>query len=440
MTDNVDAILMSLDNTDPDSGQEQITLMRAWLGGGTNTSILAVLKSLMNEPDLAKKHALLRAWRGSGRQDQEKVAGPTPHLVTVTMRELLAHPPEKPVEIIKDLLPAHLSGLASAPKVGKSWLAYQIAVAITLGGTVLDHSAAKGDVLYLALEDGEYRASERTKAVLQHLTGRDHLPLGAGELTLAFNASRGDALIEQVEVELQKRRDTLLVIIDTLQKVRPGSSGRRNQYELDVEDVGRILELTKRHPHIGILVVHHDTKASHQPGADFVDAFSGTSGLTGSMDTVMVLRRKRHEETGTLEISSKDIKEGRYNLAYSLDDPFWTIDPLGGMTDAMITAFKVLRDQGPMGPTALGDALSIGKSSAGEVGDRLINQGSVVKEQGIYRVRTAVHILPDLPNSPDSPDSPDVPDAVKRSARPVRPVGSERARTSTGRPRLVVVS
>jgi hypothetical protein len=376
------------------SGQDQIERMRAWMGGGSNKDVLAVLQSLVEtKEDPARQIALMQAWSRAraGSQKAETPVGPTPPLVTVTMRELLANPPPKPVEIIKDLLPTGLVGLASAPKVGKSWLAYQIAVAITLGGKVLGHDAAKGDVLYLALEDGEYRAWSRTRGILQRghgwVGGSDRdLPLGASELTIAFNAGRGDALIEQVEVELQKRKDTLLVIIDTLQKARPGSTGRRNQYELDVEDVGRILALTQRHPGLGILVVHHDTKASHAPGASTVDAFSGTLGIPGSMDTILVLRRKQNSPEGTLDIASRDIKEGHFNLAYNLDDPIWTIDPNNGMSEAMLKAFKIIRDQGPMGPTALGVALDITKQSAQGVADRICSQGSVVKEDGMYRV------------------------------------------------------
>lgn len=100
----------------------------------------------------------------------ERAALQVPPLVTVDARDLIAHPPPKPIEIVEDLLLAGLTLLASAPKVGKSWLAYQFAVAVATGGEVLGKRASQGDVLYLALEDGEYRAHTRGR---QHPATRD---------------------------------------------------------------------------------------------------------------------------------------------------------------------------------------------------------------------------------------------------------------------------
>lgn len=307
-------------------------------------------------------------------------------LVTVNARDLIAHPPEAPVEIVSGLVPAGLSLLASAPKVGKSWLAYQTAVAVAQGGEVLAQQASKGDVLYLALEDGQFRAWSRITSILKRTTGRADMRPDAADLEVAFLAGRGDELVEQVEEWLARHPDAAMVLIDTLQKVRPGSSGRRNQYELDVEDVGRILEITKRHPRIGLQIVHHDTKASRAPGSDFVDAVSGTSGIGGSVDSILVLRRQRHETTGTLDVTGKDIREALHHLSYDGERPFWSIDPLGGLTDEQKEVIEWLKHNGPAGPSAIGEGLGIDKSNVHRRLSRLVELGLARKAgKGLYR-------------------------------------------------------
>ena len=57
--------------------------------------------------------------------------------------------------LIPGLLPEGLMLLAARPKVGKSWLALDVGIATATGGEVLGRRVERGDVLYLALEDGD---------------------------------------------------------------------------------------------------------------------------------------------------------------------------------------------------------------------------------------------------------------------------------------------
>jgi hypothetical protein len=60
-----------------------------------------------------------------------------------------------------------------------------------------------------------------------------------------------------------------------------------------------------------LLVNHHDRKAAAD---DFVDTVSGTHGLAGAADTVIVLTRSRNETSGLLKVTSRDVPEGEYAL------------------------------------------------------------------------------------------------------------------------------
>lgn len=302
-------------------------------------------------------------------------------LVTVSASDLLSREYRPLVEPVPGLVAEGLNMLIGGPKMGKSWLAYQMAVAVATGGEVLGRRADRGDVLYLALEDGERRAQSRIRTVLRHLG--QAWPADGSALDIAFDAEKGDEVVSQIEEWIAARPKPALVIVDTLQKIRPRSSGKRNQYELDVEDLGRVLAVTQRHPGLAVLLVHHDRK---QQADDFLDSASGTHGITGSVDVALVLRRARHETQATLDVTGRDIREGKLFLAYDGDDPFWTIDPKGGLTENQVKAWEFVRAHGPMGPTAIGEHLGMDKSNVSRMLKELVMRRVFVSEDGRYRL------------------------------------------------------
>jgi hypothetical protein len=310
----------------------------------------------------------------------------TPGLVVVGARELLAKELKPRREAVPGIVVAGLGLLAAKPKIGKSWLIYQAAVAIATGGDILGRTALKGDVLYLALEDGELRAQSRIRSILDRL-GITNWPRDAAALDVAFNSERGDPLVDQVEGWIDTADEPSAVFIDVLQRIRPPSTGRKGQYELDSDDTNRVLKITQRHPDLALYVVHHDRK---ETGQDFVDSVSGTHGLTGGVDTTLVLRRGRHESNGTLDITGRDIRESLIHLAYDESSPYWSIDPLGGLTDAQRDIFDHVNANGAMGATALGAALGITRQAAYEAAERLLGMGALVKANGKYHVALSV--------------------------------------------------
>jgi RecA-family ATPase len=69
------------------------------------------------------------------------------------------------------MLPEGLTLLAGKPKLGKSWLAFSVALSIAAGGGALGaQPVAKGDVLYLALEDNARRLQSRARRLLETMT------------------------------------------------------------------------------------------------------------------------------------------------------------------------------------------------------------------------------------------------------------------------------
>ena len=193
--------------------------------------------------------------------------------------------------VVPDLLPEGMTVLASPPKVGKSCLVYQLAVEVALGGELLGRRVDPGSVLYLALEDGARRGQDRLRAALAGRT----MPRGRLEVRWT-SPPIGDGLEEDVTVWLDEHPDTAVVAIDTLQKVRRPTNGKRGAYEVDVDDLGRLQALF-RDRRVALVIVHHSRK---EAGDDFLASVSGTYGITGSTDSIVVIKRKRMEAFGTI--------------------------------------------------------------------------------------------------------------------------------------------
>lgn len=97
-------------------------------------------------------------------------------LNTYTLQELYKQPIEPIPWAVKDLLAPGLYFLGGSPKVGKSWLALQLCLAVCRGEPFLGFHTRKSEVLYLALEDGPRRLHSRAL----HLT--EEAPLRSAPL------------------------------------------------------------------------------------------------------------------------------------------------------------------------------------------------------------------------------------------------------------------
>ena len=84
---------------------------------------------------------------------------------TFTVDELLNADLPEQKWLVNELIPVGLVSLAGRPKVGKSWMALQLAVAVATGGRFLDKQVEQGAVLYIALEDGKKRLKNRLEAI-----------------------------------------------------------------------------------------------------------------------------------------------------------------------------------------------------------------------------------------------------------------------------------
>lgn len=206
--------------------------------------------------------------------------------------------------VVKDIIPEGLSIIAGPPKGGKSWMVLGIGLAVSSGQPALGCiPTEERPILYLALEDGQRRLQTRLAA------------LGATSPSpnLTFITAAPGTYIDHIIGEYFSAHpgQAPAVFIDTLGKAMRSAVSGETQYERDYRVVGGLKAQADAHPGSSVLLVHHTRKSE---GRDFVDAVSGTQGIAGAADTVLVLRRERGESAGTLSVTSRDTREGEYRM------------------------------------------------------------------------------------------------------------------------------
>mgnify|MGYP004605141007 CR=1 FL=1 len=207
--------------------------------------------------------------------------------------------------VVPGLLPAGLSLLVAAPKIGKSWMALDLCLAVASGGTWLGHEVNQGAVLYLALEDSKNRLQSRIRLLLDGFTPPPEA------CTMRVQAPMlGAGLLEMLDGWLNEHPDAKLVCIDTFQRIRPPAGKNENAYFADYRACGQLQAWAMQHG-ICLLLVHH-TKKGVNPG-DVFESISGSTGIMGAADTVLTITKKaRFAEEATLSITGRDVNAAEY--------------------------------------------------------------------------------------------------------------------------------
>ncbi len=271
--------------------------------------------------------------RGDGGEDFADIGG------TITAAELQEKdlPPVR--WIVDRLLPQGLAILASAPKFGKSWMALELSISVALGVPFLDFNTSKNGVLYLALEDSENRLKSRLDALM-----RNHGGFSSTNLCLRTKAPTiGTGLMDLLELHLGDHPDCQLIIIDTLQKIRDGAlTNKEGAYQTDYREIGALKTFADKHS-IALLLIHHLRKMGDD--FDVMARISGTTGVTGAADTLMVLSRKRRmDQETTLSLTGRDVEAEEYSIAFDKEAKCWRMRGSCGDVEAQQAADRYAKN------------------------------------------------------------------------------------------------
>jgi hypothetical protein len=219
--------------------------------------------------------------------------------------------------VIPGYVPEGLTILAGKPKLGKSWLSLDWAIAVAYGGTAMESiTCEQGDVLYAALEDNPRRLQSR----MQTLLPDPHMRWPAGLQFATHMETLDQGGVEFVRDWIEAASNPRLVIVDTLQKVRGSRSDRETAYESDYKAVAALQALAAEKG-VAIVLVHHVRKLDAD---DPIDKVSGTLGLTGCADTTLVLDRKGGGSC-TLYGRGRDTEEIEQAVQFGKESCRWSI-------------------------------------------------------------------------------------------------------------------
>lgn len=304
-------------------------------------------------------------------------AVPPPRRTAWDAQELMNMSFPEPRWAVPGLVCEGVTLLAGPPKVGKSWLSLNLALDIAAGDQALGSiDVEPGPVLYLALEDTPRRLQSRMKTVL---AGR---PAPEG-LTLSIACdpmpAGGD---EQVDAWLTAHPGARLVVIDVFAKVRGNPPPGVAAYDADYGAMSRIKRIADRHG-VAVLLVHHVRKAAAE---DFLATVSGTNGLAGAADAVVVLERARAQADGVLHVTGRDVDETDYPLAFNPELGTWRL--LDGraedylMRDTRSLVMRYLRDYPGHKPKQIADALHLDPGTVRQTCRRMAEDGQLRSTPG----------------------------------------------------------
>ena len=214
--------------------------------------------------------------------------------------------PAKGEMVIEDMVPKGLTVLAGSPKSCKSWMALDMALAVTAGRLFLGKATRECDVLYLALEDTDKRLHDRL-TTLEESNRRLHLATKCSKLDEGF--------IKQISEYLDNNHEVQLIIVDTLQKIRGSDavSSNSNMYGREYDELSKLKEFADRRG-IAILVIHHLRKL--QDRNDPLNDILGSTAMSGVADSILILKKERTRTNGELLSVGRDSPQWKMKMNF----------------------------------------------------------------------------------------------------------------------------
>ncbi|MCA1578343.1 MAG: AAA family ATPase [Acidobacteria bacterium] len=277
-----------------------------WLSaGGTEEQLLAFVE----------KAEILDSRLGTSMNRENIASGFT----LTPLTDLLAEP-EEPIPYVWDrTLPmGGFSICAAKPKVGKSTLARNLALAVAKGEDFFGRATNQGKVIYLSLE--EIRAE---------ITGHFRQMGSAGEDILVHTGRAPTNALQALSTAITQSQPAL-VIIDPLSRF------------LRVADFNSYGEVTKvleplidlaRESGCHILAVHHNGKGERDGG----DSLLGSTAFFGAVDTLLIMRRK---ENNRFVYSEQRYGENLSATLAHLDKETGKVTPGGALETIQIDTCK----------------------------------------------------------------------------------------------------
>jgi hypothetical protein len=304
-------------------------------------------------------------------QQQEQPTGWRSNVICASDLQYKTFP--RLAEVVPKLIVEGLTILAGRPKVGKSWKALDLSLGVAGSHPVLGGiTPMSGDVLYCALEDTQRRLQSRATRLIGYA---DPWP---SRLHLATNWRRLDeGGIEDIAAWADSVDNPRMVVLDTLAGARPQRNSGEQLYDSDYKALVGLQKFAGER-HLAALVLHHTRKMEAD---DPLDTVSGTLGLTGCADTVMVIHRT--SQGTTLYVRGRDIEEAEHAIVFDKATCRWSV--MGDanevyLSDANKKILEVLlAASGPMRADVIASLIKAPRDKVDVYLGRLVHSGQVIR-------------------------------------------------------------
>ena len=277
---------------------------------------------------------------------------------------------------VEGLLPEGLTILAGDAKIGKSFLAWNIALAVASEGMALSkiNVESSHNVVYLAMEDPEKLLQERL-----HLMCPDGVPNNV-HIVDNFLALKFDSDGLKVLGDYLDETQSEILIVDTWGHVKPNPQ-LMNGTSYDTDYAG--LMPVQRFAHernIAVILVTHTTKGKNVEN-QFND-IQGSMGMQAGCDTMMILARDQGSHV--LRIKGRRIMETEY--AMTLNDGIWVLEGDAeefNMSDERKDLLELIRESGVDGLKVKDLVELTGKSQplVSKLLKKMVAEGVIVRPQ-----------------------------------------------------------
>ena len=302
-------------------------------------------------------------------------------------------PPQR--HLVRGIISEGCNLLAGKPKMGKSWMALQIGISVSLGKPLFNQCmVAKKGVLYLALEDNFRRIKKRLTRTLKD----SERPANLYFETECPRASVGGIMM--IKEFIQTHPDIGLVIIDTLARFRDVPRSNKSNYLEDYEAISSLKKIADDRQ-MTILIIHHLRKMDNFE--DPLDNISGTTGISGATDTNLVLSRDRKGNSATLLIEGRDVERQEIGLKFDHETVTWCLtSPIERLSPERREIVELLQKANEVGKTM----------SPKEIADKLGKKGESIRQllmkmaddDEVECVGRGAYTIPDNNNNIDNND------------------------------------
>ena len=233
----------------------------------------------------------------------------------------------------------------------------------------------QGHVLFLALEGSTKGLKRRIEKMLDGDPAPENLHF------LRNFPKLDEKGLKKLRAVLEDYPDTVLVVIDTLVRVRKQDNSRRSIYDIDSETLHPITQLGEE-LNVSILIIHHANKRSKNEG-DVLDLVSGSTGLTGAVDNVLLMEKEYGQMDAKLTVIPREEEEAELALKFDAESNTWTLEGNAdqyGKTKERQAILDVLKDaQNPLGPTDIANLIRKTNGSVRYLLSKMLADGKVTQ-------------------------------------------------------------